>query len=147
MAAKKDDFAQQQSLFNKELKEGAFHRVYLLCGEQAYLRIQNRDRLRAALLGDGDQMNVSVYTGMDVTAREIIDEAMTLPFFADRRVILMENSVFFSKKASTESDALAAFCLKFPRQLLWSLWKKVPTSEKNSTRQFRRMDSYSTVRI
>lgn len=114
MAAKKDDFAQQQSLFNKELKEGAFHRVYLLCGEQAYLRIQNRDRLRAALLGDGDQMNVSVYTGMDVTAREIIDEAMTLPFFADRRVILMENSVFFSKKASTESDALAAFLPEIP---------------------------------
>ena len=114
MAAKKDDFAQQQSLFNKELKEGTFHRVYLLCGEQAYLRIQNRDRLRAALLGDGDQMNVSVYTGMDVTAREIIDEAMTLPFFADRRVILMENSVFFSKKASTESDALAAFLPEIP---------------------------------
>ena len=32
MAAKKDDFAQQQSLLNKELKEGTFHRAYLLCG-------------------------------------------------------------------------------------------------------------------
>ena len=114
MAAKKDDFAQQQSLFNKELKEGAFRRVYLLCGEQAYLRIQNRDRLRAALLGDGDEMNVSVYSGMDVTAREVIDEAQTLPFFADRRVILLENSVFFSKKASVESDALAAFIPDIP---------------------------------
>ena len=98
MAAKKDDFAQQQSLFNKELKEGAFHRVYLLCGEQAYLRIQNRDRLR-------------------------------------------------EKKQVRNPMLLRLFCLKFPRQLLWSLWKKVPTSEKNSTRQFRRMDSYSTVRI
>ena len=102
MAAKKDDFAQQQSLLNKELKEGSFRRVYLLCGEQAYLRLQNRDRLRAALLGDGDEMNVSVYTGMDVTAREVIDEAQTLPFFADRRVILLENSVFFSKKDSAD---------------------------------------------
>ena len=98
MAAKKDDFAQQQSLLNKELKEGSFRRVYLLCGEQAYLRLQNRDRLRAALLGDGDEMNVSVYTGMDVTAMEVIDEAQTLPFFADRRVILLENSVFFFQK-------------------------------------------------
>ena len=114
MAAKKDDFAQQQSLLNKELKEGSFRRVYLLCGEQAYLRLQNRDRLRAALLGDGDEMNVSVYTGMDVTAREVIDEAQTLPFFADRRVILLENSVFFSKKASVESDALADFIPQIP---------------------------------
>ena len=114
MAAKKDDFAQQQSLLNKELKEGSFRRVYLLCGEQAYLRLQNRDRLRAALLGDGDEMNVSVYTGMDVTAREVIDEAQTLPFFAARRVILLENSVFFSKKASVESDALADFIPQSP---------------------------------
>ncbi len=113
-AAKKENFAGQQSLLNKELKEGIFRRVYLICGEQAYLRLQNRDRLRAALLGDGDQMNVSVYTGMDVTAREIIDEAQTLPFFADRRVILLENSVFFSKNASVESDALAAFIPEIP---------------------------------
>ena len=113
-SAKKEDFAGQQSLLNKELKEGVFRRVYLLCGEQAYLRLQNRDRLRAALLGDGDEMNVSVYTGMDVTAREIIDEARILPFFADRRVILMENSVFFSKNASVESDALAAFIPQIP---------------------------------
>ena len=114
MAAKKDDFAQQQSLLNKELKEGVFHRVYLLCGEQAYLRIQNRDRLRAALLGDGDEMNVSVYSGMDVTAREVIDEAQTLPFFFFFLVIMLENSVFFSKKASVESDALAAFIPDIP---------------------------------
>ena len=83
MAAKKEDFGQQQKLLNTELREGKFHRAYLLCGEQAYLRLQNRDRVRAALLGDGDEMNVSVYTGMDVTAREVIDQAQTLPFFAD----------------------------------------------------------------
>ena len=114
MATKKEDFGQQQKILNAELKEGRFRRAYLLCGEQAYLRIQNRDRVRAALLGDGDEMNVSVYTGMDVTAREVIDQAQTLPFFADRRVIILENSVFFSKKASVESDTLAAFIPDIP---------------------------------
>lgn len=114
MAAKKEDFARLQKQLNQELREGTFRRAYLLCGDQAYLRLQNRDRLRAALLGDGDEMNVSVYTGMDVTAREVIDQAQTLPFFADRRVILLENSVFFSKKAGSESDALAAFIPEIP---------------------------------
>ena len=113
-ASEKEDFAQRQKQLNKELKEGAFRRVYLLCGTQVYLRLQNRDRLRAALLGDGDEMNVSVYTGMDVTAREVIDQAQTLPFFADRRVILLENTVFFSKKANVESDALAEFIPGIP---------------------------------
>ncbi|MDO5132756.1 MAG: DNA polymerase III subunit delta [Eubacteriales bacterium] len=114
MASVKNDFSEQQALLNKEIREGVFHRVYLLCGAQAYLRLQNRDRLRAALLGDGDEMNVSAYSGMNVTAREVIDQAQTLPFFADRRVILLENSVFFSKKAGVESDALAAFIPQIP---------------------------------
>ena len=114
MAAKKDDFGQRQKLLNQEIKEGRFHRAYMLCGEQAYLRLQNRDRLRAALLGDGDEMNVSVFKGMDVTAREVTDLAPTLPFFADRRVIILENTVFFSKKASVESDALAASIAGLP---------------------------------
>lgn len=114
MAAKKEDFGQQQKALNQAIKEGRFERVYLLCGDQAYLRLQNRDRLRDALLGDGDRMNLSVYSGMDITAREVIDQAQTLPFFADRRVIILENSVFFSKKASVESDALAAFIPEIP---------------------------------
>ena len=130
MAAKKEDFAQKQSALNKELKEGVFRRVYLVCGDQAYLRLQNRDRLRTALLGDGDEMNVSVYTGMDVTAREVIDQAQTLPFFADRRVILLENSVFFSKKASVESDALAEFIPEIPESASLVFVEEAPDKRK-----------------
>lgn len=130
MAAKKDDFAQQQSLLNRELKEGTFHRVYLVCGNQAYLRLQNRDRLRAALLGDGDEMNVSSYSGMDITAREVIDQAETLPFFADRRVILLENSVFFSKKTSVESDALAAYIPEIPASAALVFVEEAPDKRK-----------------
>ena len=130
MAQKKEDFAQQQKLLNKELKEGNFRRVYLVCGTQVYLRLQNRDRLRAALLGDGDEMNFSVYTGMDVTAREVIDQAQTLPFFADRRVILLENTVFFSKKASVESDALAAFIPEIPETASLVFVEEAPDKRK-----------------
>lgn len=117
MAAKanKEDFMQQQKALNRELGEGIFRTVYLICGNQAYLRTQNRDRLRNALLGDGDRMNLSVYTSADVSAREVIDQAQTLPFFADRRVILLESPVFFSKKASAESDILAGFIPEIPQ--------------------------------
>lgn len=104
----------KQKALNQELREGSFRTAYLVCGDQAYLRQQNRNRLRDALLGDGDRMNLALYSGMDVTAREVVEQAQTLPFFADRRVILLENSVFFSKKASVESDALADFIPQIP---------------------------------
>ena len=102
MAARqaKSDFAANQRQLNEELKSGDYRRIYLLCGEQAYLRLQNKDKLVKALLGDGDAMNLSRYSGSDITARELIEMAQTLPFFADRRVIVLENTGLLNPKAA-----------------------------------------------
>ena len=99
----KSDFAAEQRQFNEAIKSGDFRSVYLLCGEQAYLRLQNRDKLVKALMGDGDMMNLSGYTGSDVSARELIDMAQTLPFFADRRVIVLENTGLLNPKSASKS--------------------------------------------
>ena len=37
-------------------------------------------------------MNCSVYSGKDINASEVVDLAGTMPFFAERRVIIIENS-------------------------------------------------------
>ncbi len=105
MAAKqaKSDFAADQRQFNEALKGGDLKRVYLLYGEQAYLRLQNREKLVKTLMGDGDTMNLSRYSGSEVTARELIEMAQTLPFFADRRVIVLENTGLLSPKSAARS--------------------------------------------
>ena len=130
MAAKanKTDFASGQRKLNEELKSGDYRRVYLLSGEQTYLRLQNRDKLVKALMGDGDAMNLTRWTGADVSARDIIDMACTLPFFADRRVIVLENTGLLNPKSVTrsvsgaktsaavaqESEKLAGFIKEIP---------------------------------
>ena len=105
MAARqeKSDFAAQQRQFNEAIRSGDLRRVYLLCGEQAYLRLQNRDKLIKVLMGDGDSMNLSRYSGSDVSARELIEMAQTLPFFADRRVIVLESTGLLNPKATSKS--------------------------------------------
>lgn len=90
----------RQRQLNEDLKAGVFRRVYLVYGEQAYLRLQNRDKLIKALMAEGDDMNLSRYTGSAVTAREIIEMAETLPFFADRRVIVLENCSLLNPKSA-----------------------------------------------
>ena len=97
-----------------ELKSGSFAPVYLLCGEQAYLKNQYRDRLKTALLGDGDKMNVSAFSGRDMDLLQITELADTLPFFADRRIIILENSPFFGGKGSGEAEKLAEYLKKLP---------------------------------
>ncbi len=80
---------------NEEIKTGQLKQVYLLYGEEDYLRSQYRDKLKKALTGDDDSMNYHYFEGKDVPIGEIIDLAETLPFFADRRVIVIENSGLF----------------------------------------------------
>ena len=85
MAAKKDDFAQQQSLLNKELKEGSFRRVYLLCGEEDYLKDYYANALQKALIPTGDTINLNRYSGKEADTGVLISQSETLPFFAERR--------------------------------------------------------------
>lgn len=80
---------------NEDIKTGNFSQVYLLYGKEAYLRKQYKDKLSAALLGDGDAMNLHYFEGKDISVGEIIDLAETMPFFADRRTIVIENSGLF----------------------------------------------------
>ena len=50
----------------EDLKNQTFHPVYLLYGEEDYLKRMYRDRLKKAVLGDGDEMNYSYFEGKDI---------------------------------------------------------------------------------
>lgn len=78
-----------------DIKNGQFSSTYLLYGEEAYLRRQYRDNLRKALVPEDDTMNCSIYSGKDINVNEVADMVGTMPFFAERRVIIVENSGFF----------------------------------------------------
>lgn len=80
---------------SEDIKSGQLKQMYLLYGEEAYLRRQYKDRLREALAGEGDTMNVHSYEGKDISVGELIDLAETMPFLAERRVIILENTGLF----------------------------------------------------
>lgn len=65
------------------------------------LEKQYKERLTKAMVGEGGTMNYSYYEGKGINPRELIDLAETMPFFAERRLIVVENSGFF-KSASPE---------------------------------------------
>lgn len=85
----------------EDLKSGQFNKVYLLYGEEAYLKKQYRDKLRNAMISPDDTMNYAYYEGKGVNPKEVIDLAETLPFFAERRLIILENTGFL-KNATPE---------------------------------------------
>ncbi len=91
----------------EDIKNHDFRRVYLLYGPEKYLRAQYRKKLVDALVPAGEEMNFHHYEGKNADAQEIISQAETMPFFADRRVILVEGSGFFKGQAGALADYLS----------------------------------------
>ena len=89
---------------DNDIKRQEFKKVYLLYGEERYLIRQYRDKLKNALASPDDTMNFSSFEGDDLNVKEIIDLAETLPFFADRRVIFIEDSKLFKKGGDELGD-------------------------------------------
>ena len=89
---------------NEDLKTGQLKQIYLLYGEEAYLKKQYKDKLHYAIVPPDDTMNYAYYEGKGINAKEVIDLAETLPFFAERRLIILENSGFFKNASPELSD-------------------------------------------
>ena len=96
----------------EEIRTGQLKQVYLLCGDEAYLRRQYRDRVKKALMGDGDLMNLHCFEGKGIDPAEVIDLAQTMPFLSERRVLVIENSGLFKRGGEALAAYLAA-CLLY----------------------------------
>lgn len=98
---------------NQDIKTHTFHQIYCLYGEETYLKRFFKIRLREAILGE-DTMNYHYFEGKDADIRSIIDAADTLPFFADYRLIIIEDSGLFKKDA----DALVKYLPGMPESTI-----------------------------
>ena len=94
---------------NQDIKERTFKQAYLLCGDEPFLVSSYKKRLREAIAGD-DTMNFNYFEGKSPDVREIISLADTMPFFAERRLILIDSSGFFK----SAPDELAEYLPQMP---------------------------------
>lgn len=89
-----------------DIASGQFKNLYLIYGEEEYLKRQYKKKLVSALVNDGDNMNFTKYEGGNVSIPQVIDQAETMPFFAEHRVILMEDLGFAKKSPEDLCDYL-----------------------------------------
>ena len=94
----------------QDIKTGEFKPVYLICGEEAFLKKSYKNRMKDAMVGD-DTMNFHYFEGKGLDLKEIISLADTMPFFGDRRLILIEDSGLFK---GSGADALVEYLPQMP---------------------------------
>ncbi|MBC8543983.1 DNA polymerase III subunit delta [Bianquea renquensis] len=97
----------------EQLKAGTLGRLYLLYGEEAYLKTYYSERILHLLLTPEDEMmNCDVLEGSNASAEAIIQSGQTLPFLAEKRLILVRDSQAF--KGGREFDPLLSFFEQIP---------------------------------
>lgn len=84
----------------QDIKNHSFKPVYLLYGDEAFLKNSYKNQMRTAISGD-DTMNYNYFEGKGLDLNELISLADTMPFFSEKRLIMVEDSGFF-KGASDE---------------------------------------------
>ena len=104
---------------NQDIKNQTYKRIYLLYGDEAYLRRQYKDRLKQGICGD-DTMNYSYFEGKSAKAEDIMAMLDTMPFFADRRLVVIENSGFFK----SANEKLLEYLSQIPDTSVTGIFEK-----------------------
>lgn len=90
-------------VIKEHIKQNQFKQCYLLYGTEEYLKKLYKNKLKSGIIGDEDSMNFTYFEGKSIEIPKIIEVAETMPFFSERRLILIQNSGLF-KSANDLAD-------------------------------------------
>src|SRR5580765_6748777 len=84
------------SALRRELAAGEIAAVYLVHGEEAFLKEQAAAEIRRSVLGEGSAeeaaWNLTILEAASSSLVEILDAARTLPMLAPRRLVLVKEA-------------------------------------------------------
>lgn len=87
---------------NQDITSKEYKSAYLLYGSEAYLKNYYKNLLKEALVNPGDNLNYSYFEGTSTNVNEVCDLLQTMPFMAEHRVVIVENSGWFAKSGSDD---------------------------------------------
>lgn len=127
-------------IINSHIENQSYSRVYLFGGDEKYLVNQYSKKLIEAIADVNDTMNYSILKTDAIKVDEIISFASTMPFFADRRVLEIQDSGYFKKG----NEELEKFLEDIPETTVVVF---VETDIDKRTKLYKKVDSVGTVAI
>lgn len=79
----------------EHIKANQYKPVYLLYGTEEFLKKLYQNKLKDGILSGSDEMNYSYFEGKGIDINAVKETADTLPFFSERRLIIIKESGLF----------------------------------------------------
>lgn len=86
------------------LKRGLVAPVYLFYGEEEYLKERALENFIHHLLPQAADFNLDILDGTEVEPASVVALAENMPFFADKRLVLVKNSPWFKGADKTKGN-------------------------------------------
>lgn len=91
-----------------QIKKGQLNPIYLVLGTESYFIEETRAALLKHVVPEEDhELNVGVYNMDEAPLGNALEDAESLPFFGERRLVIIDNPVFLTgekQKGSIEHD-------------------------------------------
>lgn len=87
-----------------DIKKGVFRKIYVLYGTQDYLKKRCINAIVTAHLPKDDRINLSYFYGRKIDLKEVTSLCDTMPFMAEKRLIVLENTELFSRSSEELAD-------------------------------------------
>ena len=82
-----------------EIKKGNFKSVYLFLGTESYFIQEAKETLLNYSMDEADkELNIGVYNMEEVPLGNALEDAESMPFFGDRRLVIIENPIFLTSE-------------------------------------------------
>jgi len=92
--------------WKKEINENSLQPVYLICGQEAFLKKLLLDHItKLYLKTDVNEFNYTKIKQQDLSPNAVVNEANQLPFFTDKRILIIEDPAFIKCKAATKDSS------------------------------------------
>ncbi|MEG0014367.1 MAG: DNA polymerase III subunit delta [Cellulosilyticaceae bacterium] len=90
-------------------------KCYLIHGEEEWIKNNFIKDIKAKVLDESTElMNYNVFEGKEVTVLGITDVCETLPFFSEKKIVVVKNSGLFKTGKKDESEKLAEWIGDIP---------------------------------
>ncbi|NEW62890.1 DNA polymerase III subunit delta [Granulicatella sp. zg-ZJ] len=95
-----------------KIRKGQLEPVYFVQGTETYLmNLVKQTFLNDVLTQEERELNISIYNAQDTSLEYVVEDALSMPFFGEKKVILLEQPTFLlqEKTKSVTDGALETF--------------------------------------
>ncbi|NLM04291.1 MAG: DNA polymerase III subunit delta [Clostridiales bacterium] len=90
----------------KMINKNEIQKIYLLYGEEEYLIEKFVEFLKSKILNSGfEELNLSIMDGRELNVEKLIDACETLPFMAEKKLVIINGLEVFTSQKRTISES------------------------------------------